>query len=467
MMRKCLGIIASLLLFSCSNWLDVRPRTESTLDDFFATEQGFQDALTGLYIQMKSEGLYGKSMTMTTLENIVSFWDYSPESVEEALANFNFEDAKVKSVIASIYGQAYKVIAGANSILGEIDDRREVFTKPGMYELIKGECLAIRAFCHLDILRLFGPIPSQATDANILAYAREFTKEPQLHVSFSQFKEYLLNDLTEAAKLLAESEPQWGESGEEVDAFLLNRQARMNYYAVKALQARAYLWFGDKDLAYKSAMEVIQSVSSTGNSLFRLGNRNDIESQDPADYVLRAEHIFALSDSKLEDRYTNSFGKGNIAKGSNKSDLLETLYGGGSTDIRYLLLWTEVTGEGDNKKKKKNVLRKYEETKYIPLLRLSEMYFIAIETGPVSEVQGLWEEYQIARNISLPALSEDAERRADVLMQEYRKEFIGEGQMFFRYKWQNAVSDDILWIPNGIEPVYVVPLPDTELIDNE
>ena len=82
MMRKCLGIIASLLLFSCSNWLDVRPRTESTLDDFFATEQGFQDALTGLYIQMKSEDLYGKSMTMTTLENIVSYWDYSKESVE-------------------------------------------------------------------------------------------------------------------------------------------------------------------------------------------------------------------------------------------------------------------------------------------------------------------------------------------------------------------------------------------------
>ncbi len=37
------------------------------------------------------------------------------------------------------------------------------FLTSDMHDLIKGEALAMRAFCHLDILRLFGPIPGEQT----------------------------------------------------------------------------------------------------------------------------------------------------------------------------------------------------------------------------------------------------------------------------------------------------------------
>lgn len=40
-----------------------------------------------------------------------------------------------------------------------------------MYKLIKGEALGLRAFCHLDLLRLYGPIPGKQTDKKILSYA--------------------------------------------------------------------------------------------------------------------------------------------------------------------------------------------------------------------------------------------------------------------------------------------------------
>lgn len=45
----------------------------------------------------------------------------------------------------------------------------------------------------------------------------------------------------------------------------------MNYYAVKALQARAYLWFGDTQKAYEAAQAVITAKDEDGNPRFRLG----------------------------------------------------------------------------------------------------------------------------------------------------------------------------------------------------
>lgn len=461
-----LSLLLGIVFSSCSEWLTVNPKTEASRDEFFETEDGFQDALTGLYIQLKSEVLYGKAMTMSTLEHIVSFWDITANTTEAALGKFDFSEAGAETAFTQIYNKEYRIIAGANSILGEIDERKEVFTTPGMYEVIKGECLAIRAFCHLDILRLFGPVPDDIPAGNILAYVREVSKTPQLHISYEKYKEYLLADLQEAAGLLSEADPLV--SGDEAtDDFLKKRFLRTNYYAVKGLQARAHLWFGNTDQAYACAKEIIAAKNKAGQPLFRLGLRSDFENQDPKDYVLSAEHIFALSDFKLEDRYTETFGSAELAKGTNKSLLLSTLYSGLGTDIRYLNLWVDVTGTGTSVGKTKNTLRKYEETKLIPLIRLSEIYFIAIETGPAAEVQSLWAEYLEARNIALPAITDDLPETQKILLKEYRKEFYGEGQMFFRYKLHNSPVADILWIPRNVQPTYVVPLPKSELIQND
>lgn len=461
-----LSLLLGVAITSCSEWLTVNPKTEASRDEFFETEGGFQDALIGLYIQLKSESLYGKAMTMSALEHTVSFWDITANTTEAALGKFNFSEAGAEATFAAVYNKEYRIIAGANSILGEIDAHKEVFKSPGMYEVIKGECLAIRAFCHFDILRLFGPVPTDIPAGNILAYVKEVSKTPQIHITYEQFKEYLLADLKEAAGLLAGADPL-ATFDETADDFLKKRFLRTNYYAVKGLQARAHLWFGNRTEAYACAKEVIAAKDKAGELLFRLGQRADIENSDAKDYVFTAEHIFALSDFRLEDRYTESFGSAVLAKGANKDPLLATLYGGMGSDIRYLNMWVNVSGTGASLGKTKNTLRKYEKTNRIPLIRLSEIYFIAIETGPAAEVQPLWAEYLMARNIALPAITDDLSATENILLKEYRKEFYGEGQMFFRYKLHNSPAADILWIPRNIQPSYVVPLPKSELIQND
>ena len=63
---------ATMLLSSCKKWLDVQPRTRVTLNTLYSTEDGFIDALTGIYIQMKSSSLYGKELIYGTMEQLIS-----------------------------------------------------------------------------------------------------------------------------------------------------------------------------------------------------------------------------------------------------------------------------------------------------------------------------------------------------------------------------------------------------------
>ncbi|KAF5274169.1 hypothetical protein FQR65_LT17066 [Abscondita terminalis] len=62
--------------------------------------------------------------------------------------------------------------------------------------------------------------------------------------------------------------------------FSPTRSLRMNYYAVKALQARAHLWYGEKDLAFAAASEVIEAKDSNGTQKFKLGTSADFTAKN-------------------------------------------------------------------------------------------------------------------------------------------------------------------------------------------
>ena len=46
------GMLMAMLLlmqFSCSDWLDVKPKANISEEDLFSRELGFKEALTGIY----------------------------------------------------------------------------------------------------------------------------------------------------------------------------------------------------------------------------------------------------------------------------------------------------------------------------------------------------------------------------------------------------------------------------------
>lgn len=67
-------LIPVLALGACNDWLDISPRTEIKSDDNFSSEQGYKDALTGVYILMTDQAVYGKEMTFGMVDVLAQYY---------------------------------------------------------------------------------------------------------------------------------------------------------------------------------------------------------------------------------------------------------------------------------------------------------------------------------------------------------------------------------------------------------
>ena len=69
----------------------------------------------------------------------------------------------------------------------------------------------------------------------------------------------------------------------------MNRQVHLNYYAVKGLMARVYLYKGDYANAEVCAKEVI------GSGCFEWVKQENLTNESVADLTFSTEHLFALN----------------------------------------------------------------------------------------------------------------------------------------------------------------------------
>lgn len=482
-MKKLLILFAALLLLSlqaCNDYLTVNPRDRIADREVFSSAQGFQNALAGIYLEMQSNKSYGQALTMTTIERLVSSWDVdATDKTSEQIGRFNYSDESVQTAFEDIYLQQYRIITNLNAILGNLDTYDPaIFPDEDLYRMIKGESLALRAFIHFDLLRLWGPVPTRAQGSDrVLPYVKVKSTVPNSRVSYDQFKADLLEDMSQADTLLRKSDPILKYSLTDIgnpsailpkSSFFAYRYVSMNYYAVKALEARAFLWFGDHAAAFEAAKAVISAVDPSGTAKYRLGIGTDLSQKD---FTLLNEHIFALAQSKLSDVFTNNFANGNLKRGSNPSTVNTGLYGNSGTDIRETYLWNTVPLSASGFAyifQKYNVPlstlgKGFTDQNRIPLIRLSEMFLISVETAPTTALaQRYWDAFRTSRNLVNATLPTSPLLVQDELLKEYRKEFFAEGQAFYAYKRLDAPLSKILWAPPTATLNYVVPLPKTE-----
>ena len=475
-MKKKLKYIVAIALVACmgcSDWLDVNPRTEMKEDVVFQSEDGFKEALIGAYIQMASTNLYGKNMTMYFPEILAQNLKTSSyeRNTEYYIERWDFESTNVESLVDEIWSAYYQVIVHLNNILAHVDAAKDLFSY-GNYELIKGEVLGLRAFLHLDLLRVFGPIPNEAASGKLaIPYAEEMSKDPALFqtLTYEEVCKKIIRDL-DAAEELLKNDPlvegnnydlnDWYQyEGKPVDSWQYFRQMRFNYYAVKGTKARYYHWIGDKTNAVKYAKEVIDSEK------FRLANENDYNGMN-YDYdnslVMLSEHLFGLDVPDLYDIASSLFREGNFQLTIESSSDIALAYENSTNDIRNKpnRYWeTETDGWSEY-----NYFLKYtgndniQTSDRVPLLRLAEMYFIVIEDSEIGTVDDYWRTFILARGLSetLDGTLTSEQAVKERMEKEYRKEFMGEGQMFFFYK--KHAYEAYSWPSN-----YTVPQPDYEI----
>lgn len=480
--------LAAFAFTGCKKWLDVSPATRISEDEQFSSQQGYIDALFGTYQKMAEENSYGRLGTYGFIDVLAQSYENKSSQTTTwygQTARYNYTSASttqqnVQSAISSIWSSYYSAIAQVNYILKNVDSRNVL--SGTAYNIIKGEALALRASIHFDLLRMFAPAyldGASAGDSSI-PYMEQFTINPQAKLPVSEVLAKCETDLKAAETLLSVypniDQIAGNQGSTSLDLFLMYRQNHLNYWAVKAILARLYLFKGDKTNALKYATDVINSGRF---SFISPGTLSVDVTTDASDLTFTPEHIFSLSVSGLKTPVDIYF-KSSQTAAADANDLFstkakltaiyETSLVGYGTDIRNpdasKSLWSQLTTTIVYSKKYYSDRATNVKQRLIPVVRLPEMYYIAAEAAPtVAEGVDYLNEVRLARLI--PALSAATINTAALLdaeiQKEYRKELYGEGQLWFYYKRKNTTT-----IPDGVgnpmtQAKYTFPYPLDEI----
>ncbi len=489
-------LLISLGIISCNEWLHAPSDMEIDNERQFETEAGFRNALMGIYINMASADMYGKNMTWFAVDMLGQ--NYSNfMNVLSHIQEYNYNQKFVSEIVKSVWLSTYNTIANINNELKYLEKNRSVL-HPLNHRLIKGELLGLRAYLHFDLLRLFGygnwqsrkDIATRPT----IPYVTVFSKNTTPQRSYEETFRMLLSDISEALELLKQ-DPITGNFPEshyaEVNTagFYDKRDMRMNYYAVKALEARIHMWKGsdeDKHKALAAAREVVEHYP------FKWITPRSINHSEQAqqDLTFSTEHVFSLNVHKIHSITANFLTEAQIDNFNtfkiNEEQINETyeieigydddwnlvLQGPGLSDYRRIRLFKEAS-PGIFVPAKLRQCPNYN-TAYanrMPMLRISEMFYIMAECmlsekdtdlikaveymNTVRSNRGIKEEFELPNTLSKEEIMNE-------ILKEYRKEFVCEGQLFFFYKRLGMEN-----IPNYKnimdDKKYMLPYPDEEI----
>lgn len=472
------SVLALLLLatVSCESWISVEPDDRLTEDMVFSSQKGFLQALNGIYAEMNHTNVYGGNLSVGVLDVLAQYYDGGADNTYTYYyySKYDYTATSVKSTFANIWAKMYSLITNVNIILEKCEQTNVLNQQ--YQKLIKGEALALRAMLHFDLLRLYGPVMAQNATDKAIPYVAVADQSIQDFLSADTVMTKILNDLTQASELLQAADPVITEGvknspqdGDNTD--FCYRQYRLNYFAVQVLLARAYLWNDNRS----EALTIARNTITKASAIFPFASETSTTGAYP-DRMFSSEVMFALYNTSRINVYRKYFAATLDPRrilsfaGTLDAGRIPELYDS-QNDLRYKMWASSAEGENDL------IFNKYEDVALndgstdhycymMPLIRLSELYLIAAECETDSN-QALSYLNTLRNKRNCPDVEPaSAEEFMECIAAEFRKETIGEGQMFYFYK-RNAMQS----IPNGsslsgnmnmLLKNYVVPIPDSE-----
>ncbi|MCR8668968.1 RagB/SusD family nutrient uptake outer membrane protein [Aestuariibaculum sp. M13] len=156
-------LILGLLFVSCDDeFLTNLPETVVSADDFFKTEEDFDQATIGMYAPLRN--LYGIGLAdygawitgEMRSDNTIFYYNSSNrgfaglEYIDQFIADANGAHASTK------YDNNYILIGRANQILSRVDNAE---INEDARSNFKGQALFIRCFAYFDLVQYFGAVP--------------------------------------------------------------------------------------------------------------------------------------------------------------------------------------------------------------------------------------------------------------------------------------------------------------------
>lgn len=346
----------------------------------------------------------------------------------------------------------YNMILNANGILSQID-KPDLKGNNDLKNRIKGEALAYRAWCHFQLVQLYGKrYQNGANNDQLGVIIRDsVSRSEKPRATVEEVYRFINNDLDQAITLLKTSS--------------LSAKNRINYLTALGIKSRVSLVQQNWDAASKFATEAI-ALAKERNIVLQskeglLSGFND--------WNKNTEWIWAYKQAPDQSKYYGhfnaymswNFNSSNIRanpKLMNK-ELYESM---SSTDIRRMW-WDPGTMNGDewepsesfekNFPRPKNYGRKaYSTFKFtaqdygnsggdILLMRLAELYYIAAEAyahaGQNENAQNLLNEIMITRDPGYVKSTQTGDALLEEIWKNRRIDLWGEGFRFTDLKRLN------------------------------
>ncbi|MCT1530231.1 RagB/SusD family nutrient uptake outer membrane protein [Sphingobacterium daejeonense] len=425
MKKKSLYIIAlaSLTMFSCKDFLDVKP-TNST--DSSVTIQTLADAkvmINGLTRKVAQSSLYGRNML---LYGDTKGGDLTIVSQGRGLdALYVFNHSVNNNNYADFWTDGYNAIMQANNIIKSIDGLQAAGTELD-FNNYEGQALTFRALLHFDLVKLYGKTYTEDPNAHGVPVVTELLETSALPLRSKVVDVYtqIIADLEAAAPLLSKTKSN----------------GYINYYLNRAILSRVYMTMGNYDKALATAEEIIDSkvyslysnsewVSSWANqfgkeSIFEITiakDQGDLGSSSLGFYYLKNKVNNALGNFTASDYFLERLGQDetDVRWGIFTDDELERQ----ASCYKYVGS-VEMDGDGKDTYTAVN----------IKVARLSEIYLNAAESAlkkssPDKTKAATYLNEIRKRSPKLP-LATAATVTEQMILDEKSKELYGEG---FRY----------------------------------
>lgn len=296
-MRKIYIILISIVLFSCTDELTQLPSNRLPADESIKTVSDLGIAVNGIYSSLVNEksycgnyGLYADAKG-GELEYLRNYGHLSPVINLQTDANSN----EAKNFFSSFYVASYRI----NDVLNAVKVNPIDGSNTDEYKHYIAQLHALRALFHFELLRIYCPLPSVATNMDapksgiVLSDSTYHFNKTFSRSTLNESYDFVDKELKEALKGIKKITTPLERT---------NSIGYINYWTVKALQARFYLYREEYQKALDAAKAVLND-SDNPYSLLTIDNYMDSWREEGAD-----ETLLEIRTSDLDNAQKNSIG---------------------------------------------------------------------------------------------------------------------------------------------------------------
>jgi starch-binding outer membrane protein, SusD/RagB family len=149
-------IISAVAVTACTKNLDQAPISSVAVSNFYQSTNDFQQAVTGVYSRLRSYPDQALWLRELRSDNVIASSDGNRDW--QGINDFS-PNLTTTAFIVNTWVNDFNAIYNANVVLDNINKKGSVITDTTLRNRFTAECRFLRAFFYFDLVRFYGKVP--------------------------------------------------------------------------------------------------------------------------------------------------------------------------------------------------------------------------------------------------------------------------------------------------------------------